>query len=842
MKRNDLPKQTSKLAAKMPFTHAINESVLENAASGMLSTTIEFKGVYAATLEAKEINNFTWYINNCFSKFSDEYALYFHVIRKKTGQEPLTYNFKTSYAQALNDKHFAKFKSDDSGSYRNRFYMTICYRGFSSGKMNKLAKFATVFTRKIVKDSRAAYREFALDKLLKKRAEVLSKLAAFTPSILMLSDNSGYSPLLSFYRKISCFSDIPVRTPKSNYFYEEFETDVKLVGKNEYAVDKELTDNLEMNLRHIVPNKNISFGDYGLISNNINDSVDLYASVIGLKNYAEEVDSFFVDDLLKTNTEFVYTTSFLPELQDVMMAKIQNKISYEEKNHPDEHKKIANLKECLAAVKSGELTFGKSHTSVTVFNKNRDTLDQDLLTLCKVFDDNETTAVGEGINKRASFFAQIPGNMQMIGRTRILGSDVIANLFPMHTFPTGYYDKNHLGKALTMLQTEALTPVYFNFHRKGSGDKLDLPSGHSFFIANSSSGKTVIMNFLNAQFERYQGKRIIIERDPASAAHVFALGGKYICFEPENAPKMNPFQIDKTPDNLAFLNSWVELLCLERGEDSLPSSDRRILTQAIADVMELPKKGRKLSYLFDYLGSEFNRIDALQRYCKGRDGESDGQYAYLFDNDEDYISLDGDIIGYDLAALQDQGNDSNLAAVMDYIFFMVSNYAKNNADNRPIMLQFDEASRLFDHPYWHKNLKTGLVTWRKHNIFAVFATQELNHILKSAISSTILSQTVTKVYFPNQAGDPEEYKKCGLNDSQIEWVLNTHEKVHKFLYCNSDEVIICDKDLSCLGDDLSLLSIPVALAKKTIELGNSAKSPDNFRNKFLKMKRGYDNE
>src|SRR3546814_1545404 len=76
---------------------------------------------------------------------------------------------------------------------------------------------------------------------------------------------------------------------------------------------------------------------------------------------------------------------------------------------------------------------------------------------------------------------------------------------PFHTFPAGHEDGNHWGPAVALLKTSARSPYYFNFH------SADL--GHSMVIGPSGGGKTVLVNFLMAQLEKFNARHIFIDKD-----------------------------------------------------------------------------------------------------------------------------------------------------------------------------------------------------------------------------------------------------------------------------------------------------------------------------------------
>jgi ribose 1,5-bisphosphokinase PhnN len=68
-----------------------------------------------------------------------------------------------------------------------------------------------------------------------------------------------------------------------------------------------------------------------------------------------------------------------------------------------------------------------------------------------------------------------------------------------------------------LLKTSARSPYYFNFH------SADL--GHSMVIGPSGGGKTVLVNFLMAQLEKFNARYIFIDKDQGAEIFVRASGG-----------------------------------------------------------------------------------------------------------------------------------------------------------------------------------------------------------------------------------------------------------------------------------------------------------------------------
>ena len=97
-----------------------------------------------------------------------------------------------------------------------------------------------------------------------------------------------------------------------------------------------------------------------------------------------------------------------------------------------------------------------------------------------------------------SYWAQLPGNFKYITRPATLSTLNLASFASLHNYPTGKKEGNHWGQAVTIMDTSSGTPYFFNFHLKDVG--------HTVIIGPTGAGKTVLMNFLLAQAQKFNAK------------------------------------------------------------------------------------------------------------------------------------------------------------------------------------------------------------------------------------------------------------------------------------------------------------------------------------------------
>ena len=194
-------------------------------------------------------------------------------------------------------------------------------------------------------------------------------------------------------------------------------------------------------------------------------------------------------------------------------------------------------------------------------------------------------AVREEIALEPAFWAQFPGNFKYIARRGLVSTGNFAGLASGHNFPLGQADGNHWGEAVTLLETTAAGPYYFNFHQ---GDL-----GNFTVIGPSGSGKTVVLNFLLAQARKFRPRIIFFDKDRGAELFIRAIGGRYDVLRPGDAVRASTRSSSPdTPVNRQFLIDWLALLA---GGADIDETAR--IKDAVDANFEQPVEHRRLRHL-----------------------------------------------------------------------------------------------------------------------------------------------------------------------------------------------------------------------------------------------------
>ena len=218
---------------------------------------------------------------------------------------------------------------------------------------------------------------------------------------------------------------------------------------------------------------------------------------------------------------------------------------------------------------------------------------------------------------------------------------------------------------------------------------------------------------------------------------------------------------------------------------------------------QLAKEYRSLSNVTKILPIEFPRWARLKRWLKGDDTRADGEYAYLFDNEQDGLMMQTKM-GFDMTYFLDNEPPTVLAAVTMYLFHRL----EASLDGKKLVSIFlDEGWQYLDDPYWSAKLKKWLPTLRKLNCHLVFATQSPKSVIDSSLRHTILDNCATNIYFANPHANEAHYiEGFNLTHSEFACIKNNEPQSRLFLYKQGHESVLATLNLSHLNDLLAVMS------------------------------------
>jgi type IV secretion system protein VirB4 len=551
-------------------------------------------------------------------------------------------------------------------------------------------------------------------------------------------------------------------------------------------------------------------------------------AMLGIKEYPTPTQVGMFDALLAAPFPFVLTQSFGFLTKASGQALLQRQFNRMVNAGDFAVSQAEELKDALDALTSNEFVMGDHHFSLQVMaddpenhsleygnhwlpedeesigRRARALNDHVALARARLADTGMSVA-REDLALEAAFWAQLPGNFPMRPRKAPITSRNFAAMAPFHNYPAGRANGNHWGEALSVLVTSAHSPFYFSLHASDprdpeGGSRKD--TGHTLICGPTGSGKTVFIGFLIATLSRQGAAQIIFDKDRGLEILVRALGGEYCPLKSGEPTGFNPLKLPPTPLNIEFFKAWLRVL-VRPAHGVLSVRQQSDLDQALRGTLALELKARRLSRLIEFLDSTDPEglYARLAPWCEVRNGD----YAWVFDNDEDVVvpRLSGHaMVGFDVTDFLD--HEVSRTPVTLYLFHLV----RHLLDGRRLVCWMDEFWRLLADPAFENFAKDGPKTWRKLNGVMALATQSASDVLGSPISRTLIEQTPTKVFFPNADANAEDYMGgFGLTEREFRLIRDELEPgSRRFLVKQGHQSVVCELDLKGFDAELAVIS------------------------------------
>lgn len=541
-----------------------------------------------------------------------------------------------------------------------------------------------------------------------------------------------------------------------------------------------------MEIDKYIPSQRLFFGNRSMEARGPKGK--RYGGIVSVREYGPTTSAGVFDAFLQMPFEFVLTQSFVAANRTVAINKMQLQQNRMIQAEDKAVSQIAEINEALDMAMSGEIGFGEHHISFLCLDNSLKSLENTLSQVSVELANCGMQPVRERINLEPSYWGQLPGNIDYIVRKSTINTLNLAGFASMHNYPIGQIDNNHWGEHVTILDTTSGTPYYFNFHVRDVG--------HTLIIGPTGAGKTVLMNFLCAQAQKFKPRMYFFDKDRGAEIFIRALGGVYTEVDPGKKCNFNPLHLEDTGENRTFLLEWLKVLVTTNGE-TLNAEDIKALTQAIDGNYRLQKHDRRLSNVAAFLG-----IDGPGTLA-GRIAmwHGKGSHAKIFDNEEDGIDLtQASVFGFEMASLLK--DPTSLSPVLLYLFHRIN----LSLDGTRSMIVLDEAWALIDNPVFAPKIKDWLKVLRKLNTFVVFATQSVEDAAKSRISDTLIQQTATQIFLPNLKATDVYRTAFMLSEREYNLIKTTDPSLRYFLIKQGVNAVVARVNLSGMDNIINVLS------------------------------------
>jgi type IV secretion system protein VirB4 len=743
---------------------------------------IKLDGFSFETADDEDVDMKKMVRNSLLKSMADgTFAVWFHTIRLRqsaypAGRQPA--GFAAMVDKQWRDKHHNK------DSYVNELYITIVRKRDTAG----VAKIEALF-QKASESSNKVNQQKAMKSSHKEVAEAASRL---------VSTMKDYGArLLTTYEN------------ENGVFSEPMEFLSKLInGCYSTPMRCNATD-----LSHYLPTNRLYFGDS--VMEVAGGPKKRFAGIISIREYSPATAAGLLDGFLQLPFEFIIAQSYQfanrSQKINAMQLRQNRMINAQDKAISQ----IAEISDALDMATSGHIAFGAHQLSVICFEESIPAVERVVSMAVAELVNIGINPAREKFMMEQAFWASMPANFEFIARASDISTMNLAGFASQHNYPTGKIDDNHWGNAVTVFDTSSGTPFFFNFHVRDVG--------HTTIIGPTGAGKTVLLNFLCAQAQKFNCRIFFFDKDRGAEIFIRAIGGKYSVIEPSEGCGFNPLQLPDTAENRTFIGEWLRTL-VTTNDEPFTAEDMDVISDAVNGNYKLAKKDRVLRNIAPFFGIEGPGTIAgrLKMW------HSSGPYSGLFDNEKDIIDFGlGNAFGFEMGEVLRE--KASLAPVLLYLFHRI-NLA---LDGTPTIIVLDEAWALIDNKIFAGRIRDWLKTLRKLNGMVVFATQSVEDAANSSISETLIQQTATQIFLPNPKATEAYRTSFMITERELTLLKTTDPGSRFFLVKQGKDVVVARIDLSGMDEAINVLSARAETISVLDELrAQYGDAPDAWMEKF----------
>lgn len=739
--------------AHLPYARHIDDVTLETR-DGMLLQTIRLGGLLFETADTEDLN-YRAELRDAMLRAvgSSRFAITHHVIRRRA-EVGLDATFGDAFSRDLDSRW--RERLDSRQLYVNDLFLTIVRRP-AQGRLGLFERMGGLISRQS-KAGAAAALQADKRQLDAAREALMAALANYAPRVLSVYDTPhGFrSEPLEF---LGCL----------------YNADLRPMGLPQGDIG------------HYLPFRRVSFGQDAFELGPAGPLERRFGAIVSIKDYPGQTLPGMFDELYRLPFDLTVSQSFAFVERRETLSRM-NLALRRMRSAEDE---AVSLREELRLAKdevaAGRAAFGEHHATITLHADSLGELDARVAEVMAMLADLGMVGVREDIALEPAFWAKFPGNFRYIGRRALVSARNFAGLASLHNFPVGNATGNHWGEAVTLFETTAAGPYFFNFHQN------DL--GNFTIIGPSGSGKTVVLNFLLAQARKFAPRIIFFDKDRGAELFIRAIGGRYDQLRTGVPSGLNPLQLPDTPVNRQFLIDWLTLLA-----GGVDAEEAERIREALEANFAQPPAFRRLRTLVE-LFRGYDRPHAADLWSRLRPWWGDGERAWLFDNAEDHTDLAAETVGFDMTAVLD---DPALRTPALLYFF---HRAEERLDGSPAIIVVDEGWKALDDEVFVRRIKDWEKTIRKRNGIVGFATQSAQDALESRIASAIIEQAATQIFMVNPRARAEDYMNgFGLTAHEFELIRTMPDSQRCFLIKHGADSVVARLDLSGERDVLTILS------------------------------------
>ena len=512
-----------------------------------------------------------------------------------------------------------------------------------------------------------------------------------------------------------------------------------------------------------------------------------FGAILSLKQY-REVTPEGADHLLQASVELIISQSisFTPAKKALKDYKIQKELFH--MSGDSYSLKASGLEEMLTGNHGAPTDFVETQTTILMLTDDAKKLDGEVQKAQEAFGKMGLLTVREDIKLEECFWSQLPGNFEFIRRRNILRFDRCAGFCRLNLFPDGYNRGVHWGEALSLIPTTVNSPYFFNFHVRDNGHTI----AYDFNSFKDPAGNTLI-NFLLASATKFNGRIYIFDRNQSTYLMTDKLDGRYHTFASAKRKssstmlQTNPFSLEDTKRNRAFLSAWCHLLL--EPYFSLEDSHHRLISACIDTLYAMPVSDRNLHTLIDLVAAEdYHLSSAFLRFAHR------GECAGLFDATHEMLDINTALHAFNMDALI---KDSHSAVPM---FAYLLHRIISALDGKPTIIVLHEVWDLLENAFFTPRIESLLEMLTQNNAMLLCTTQRPDLAQNKSTFQLLMRECATQLYIPDDINADYRSMIPSLAERDVQLLKRMDRQKGSFLVVQNQESIALSIDLYHMDD------------------------------------------
>ena len=516
-----------------------------------------------------------------------------------------------------------------------------------------------------------------------------------------------------------------------------------------------------------------------------NGNREKLAIAVGIRKPGDFMDEQMIADILSIDCEVtvLHNIKAIPFIKANMLLMQQRRMSYLTSFSQNVLQQYNTALEWMDQSDADGQTLNEYAMSVLVFGDSKEELkfgQEEIEKICRL---HNVTPVRDGWAAQTVFFSQFP-TYEVYPRTFLYLSRVVACGVCIDKTAEGRQKSDWGPMPLSYFRTITGTPYAFQFHVS----EEQYAVAHTALIGPTGQGKTTFFSFMAGQAMRVPDLHTYFF-DRNNGAKVFALmqGAPYVRFDGgAESVSLNPFAVPDTPDNRAFLRTWV-----------------RDITGGVDAVSE-QEIARAVTTAFEYLKPEERLLKNLYKSCFSNGGFmrrelmrwiDDDQYGRIFNSPTDNLDLSSRYMAFDFTTIF---QDPILApAVISYVMHRIHTLATQKGT--PSLIMIDETAPMLEHEMFKESFIVGLREGRKKRQAFLCAFQQPKFLDDHGLGDVIRGQCQTVIFFRNPQANASDYASWNLSPREMNFILGKEFADRKYAILVSrpaiHESVILDVDL-----------------------------------------------